>query len=224
MIAKGTSMIASIASAAIVLGLCASMAAAISCDRPDISGVWVTNVQAQLAITGDDVQSIDALEETDFGNMTTCFSVYSEDELSINRDTGGSGFATVLRIDCEDYIQNGEYTPEIDELSDDQTAGSAYSLCVWEGCSESHALICAYGESGAIRKLFLETDDDGNIEFIQNIWIQSADASPDADFDHIPIAFESIWVTVDEFLEMYGPDSENDNGDVNDDDNDNDNN
>ena len=40
MIAKGTSMTASIASAAIVLGLCASMAAAISCDRPDISGVW----------------------------------------------------------------------------------------------------------------------------------------------------------------------------------------
>ena len=40
MIAKGTPMIASIASAAIVLGLCASMAAAISCDRPDISGVW----------------------------------------------------------------------------------------------------------------------------------------------------------------------------------------
>ena len=40
MIAKGTSMTASIASAAIVLGLCASMAAAISCDKPDISGVW----------------------------------------------------------------------------------------------------------------------------------------------------------------------------------------
>ena len=40
MIAKGTSMIASIASAAIVLGLCASMAAASYCDRPDITGVW----------------------------------------------------------------------------------------------------------------------------------------------------------------------------------------
>ena len=125
--------------------------------------------------------------------------------------------------DCEDYIQNGEYTPEIDELSDDQTAGSAYSLCVWEGCSESHALICAYGESGAIRKLFLETDDDGNIEYIQNIWIQSADASPDADIHNTPIAFESTWVTVDDFLEMYGPDSENDNGDDNGDDNDDDN-
>ena len=34
--------------------------------------------EAQLAITGDDVQSIDALEETSFGNMTSCFSVFSE--------------------------------------------------------------------------------------------------------------------------------------------------
>ena len=105
--------------------------------------------------------------------------------------------------DCEDYLQNGEYTPSLIE----QTSGSAYSLCLWEGCFE--ALICAYGESGAIRKLFLVTDDDDNIEFMQNVWIQSADASPDADFDHTPTAFESIWVTVDDFLELYGPDSEN---------------
>ena len=106
--------------------------------------------------------------------------------------------------DCEDYIQNGEYTPSLI----DQSSGSAYSLCLWEGCFGG-ALICAYGESTAIRKLFLVTDDDDNIEFMQNVWIQSADASPDADFDHTPTAFESIWVTVDDFLELYGPDSEN---------------
>ena len=120
--------------------------------------------------------------------------------------------------DCEDYIQNGEYTPSLI----DQSSGSAYSLCLWEGCFGG-ALICAYGESTAIRKLFLVTDDDDNIEFMQNVWIQSADASPDADIDHTPIAFESIWVTVDDFLALSGPDSENDNSDDNGDDNQNDN-
>ena len=53
MIAKGTSMIASIASAAIVLGLCASMAAAISCDRPDISGVWGASLSLSPSLHGN---------------------------------------------------------------------------------------------------------------------------------------------------------------------------
>ena len=120
--------------------------------------------------------------------------------------------------DCEDYIQNGEYTPSLIR----QSSGSAYSLCLWEGCFGG-ALICAYGESTAIRKLFIETDDDGNIEYMQGIWIQSADASPDADIKNRPIASQTTWVTMDDFLEMYGPDSENDNSDDNGDDNQNDN-
>ena len=34
--------------------------------------------EKQIAIGGDDVQSTDALVETSFGNMTSCFSVFSE--------------------------------------------------------------------------------------------------------------------------------------------------
>merc|ERR1712205_284891 len=175
----------------VVLGLAAAFAAAespFSCERPDVGGVYVAMDQSQLSIEGDDVASIDAVKTTDIPGET-CFSLYSGDELAINRDSGGSSFGTLLRI-----------------------GGSAYSLCLFEGCSSDSKWICAYGEGSAIRKLFFSYDDTGAVDYIQNIWIQSNNTMPGSVLSDTPIAFQSILIPVATYMKEYGPATESPEG------------
>jgi len=198
----------------VVLGLAAAFAAAespFSCERPDVGGVYVAMDQSQLSIEGDDVASIDAVKTTDIPGET-CFSLYSGDELAINRDSGGSSFGTLLRIDCAAYMQGGEFVPFEDDLKNVTGSGSAYSLCLFEGCSSDSKWICAYGEGSAIRKLFFSYDDTGAVDYIQNIWIQSNNAMPGSVLSDTPIAFQSILIPVATYMKEYGPATESPEG------------